>query len=270
MMFPGFRKKAVTFSYDDGHNNDKRLVEILNKYNLKGTFNVCSCFLLNPSKNNLTLKQAKEVYGDVHEVAVHGQKHLSLSDMSMATATNEILSDRKALEKGFGRIIQGMAYANGDITDEYLTVIKACGIKYARIVPSRRNFDLPTDWLKLTPTCHHDDPALFDLTEEFLNKPDRTYYWSRRQRLFYLWGHASELDYNDGWEKLEKFCSMVGNRDDVWACTNIELYDYMKAYQSLEWSVENKLVFNPTATTVYIEYLDNLYVIKPGKTVKLK
>ena len=270
MAFPNFKRKAVTFSYDDGHINDIRLVEILNKYGLKGTFNVNSSLLLNPTGKRLSLKQAKEVYGNTHEVAVHGERHLSLSDMSIATATNEILTDRKNLEKGFGKIVQGMAYANGDITDEYLTAVKACGIKYARVVPSRRNFALPTNWLYLTPTCHHDDPELFNLTEEFLNKPDREYYWSRRQRLFYIWGHASELDYNDGWEKIEKFCSLVGNRDDVWACTNMELYDYIKAYQSLEWSVENKFVHNPTSTTVYIEYFDNLYEIKPNKTVKLK
>ena len=30
--------KAVTFSFDDGVTQDKRLVEILNKYGLKATF----------------------------------------------------------------------------------------------------------------------------------------------------------------------------------------------------------------------------------------
>jgi hypothetical protein len=271
LLFPNFKKKAVTFSYDDGHINDVKLVEILNKYGLKGTFNVNSSCILNPEKNRLSLKQAKELYkSGGHEVAVHGARHLSLSDMDMATATNEILSDRIALEKGFGKIIKGMAYANGDITNEYLTSVKACGIKYARIVPSRRNFDLPTDWLKLSPTCHHNDPELFNLTEKFLNEPDREYYWSRRQRLFYIWGHASELDYNDGWERIENFCSLVGNNPEIWACTNMELYDYIKAYQSLEFDVENKFCFNPTSTTIYMEYFDKLLEIKPGKTVKLK
>ena len=32
------KKKAITFSFDDGVAQDIRLVEILNKYNLKGTF----------------------------------------------------------------------------------------------------------------------------------------------------------------------------------------------------------------------------------------
>ena len=34
--------KAVTFSYDDGMTQDIRLIELLNKYNLKCTFNINS------------------------------------------------------------------------------------------------------------------------------------------------------------------------------------------------------------------------------------
>ena len=33
------KKKAVTFSFDDGVTQDIRLIEIFNKYGLKGTFN---------------------------------------------------------------------------------------------------------------------------------------------------------------------------------------------------------------------------------------
>lgn len=42
MRFPGFRRKALTLSYDDGVVNDRRLIEIMNKYGLKGTFNLNS------------------------------------------------------------------------------------------------------------------------------------------------------------------------------------------------------------------------------------
>ena len=43
-MFDG-KMKAVTFSYDDGVTQDIRLVELLNKYGLKATFNINSGFL---------------------------------------------------------------------------------------------------------------------------------------------------------------------------------------------------------------------------------
>lgn len=35
-------KKAITFSFDDGHTQDIRLVEMLNKYGMKATFNLNS------------------------------------------------------------------------------------------------------------------------------------------------------------------------------------------------------------------------------------
>ena len=43
-MFDG-KMKAVTFSYDDGVTQDRRLIEVFNKYGLKGTFNINSGLL---------------------------------------------------------------------------------------------------------------------------------------------------------------------------------------------------------------------------------
>ena len=39
MRYPDGKAKAVTFSYDDGVPQDKRLAELFSKYNMKGTFN---------------------------------------------------------------------------------------------------------------------------------------------------------------------------------------------------------------------------------------
>ena len=40
MLFPDAKRKALTFSYDDGVEQDIRLMEIFNKHGLKGTFNL--------------------------------------------------------------------------------------------------------------------------------------------------------------------------------------------------------------------------------------
>lgn len=40
IRFPNFKLKAVTLSYDDGVRQDKRLIAIMKKYGLKGTFNL--------------------------------------------------------------------------------------------------------------------------------------------------------------------------------------------------------------------------------------
>ena len=72
------KKKAITFSFDDGVTQDIRLVEILNKYGLKCTFNINSELLgkegylsgLKVQHNKIDPKDVKTLYAG-HEVAVH-------------------------------------------------------------------------------------------------------------------------------------------------------------------------------------------------------
>jgi len=45
LTYPDGNKKAIIFSFDDGLVQDHRLVELLNKYNLVGTFNLSSGLL---------------------------------------------------------------------------------------------------------------------------------------------------------------------------------------------------------------------------------
>ena len=42
LRFPGGKTRALTFSYDDGVLQDRRLVGILNDHGLRGTFNIGS------------------------------------------------------------------------------------------------------------------------------------------------------------------------------------------------------------------------------------
>lgn len=77
------KMKAVTFSYDDGVVQDTRLINLLNKYNLKCTFNLNSELLGNGGflfrehpvcHYKIKPEDVKYVY-DGHEVAVHTLTH---------------------------------------------------------------------------------------------------------------------------------------------------------------------------------------------------
>ena len=46
--YPGGKPGALTLSYDDGREYDRRLVEIMNRYGLKGTFHLNSANLGRP------------------------------------------------------------------------------------------------------------------------------------------------------------------------------------------------------------------------------
>jgi len=274
VRFPGFRDKAVTLSYDDGVRQDKRLISIMQKYGLKGTFNINSGQFSDKyegvEKGRMTLEEAKELYlNSGMEVAVHGYKHLSLGEVDTAVAMNDVITDRRELEKHFGGLITGMAYANGSAGDDAVEILRLAGIDYSRTTVPTEKFDLPNDWLRLPATCHHNNPRLMELAESFLAPHPRNYYWAIRPKLFYLWGHSYEFDNNDNWEVIERFAEFIGGKEDVWYATNGEIYKYLKAADSIRFSVDGKSVYNPSAITVYINYIGTEVSIAPGETVSL-
>lgn len=273
MRFPDFKEKAVTLSYDDGVAQDKRLIAIMQKYGIKGTFNVNSgMFGKTPTefKGRMTAEEAYKLYVESgNEVAVHGYKHRSLAEVDSAFALDDILSDRKALEKLFGKLVKGMAYANGSYNDEVVEQLKMSGIHYSRTTVSTEKFDIPTDWLRLSATCHHNNPRLMELAKEFVEGAQSPYFWWKRPRLFYLWGHSYEFDNNDNWNVIEEFCEYVGGREDIWYATNGEIYDYVQAFDRLEFSADGELVYNPSAIDVYLDHLNGRFIVKAGQTVSL-
>ena len=88
-------------------------------------------------------------------------------------------------------------------------------------------------------------------------------------RMFYLWGHSYEFDNSDNWEVIEKFAAYMGGRDDVWYAANIEIYDYVKAYERLCVSVDRSMIYNPSAIDVWFEEDGTTYVVKSGETIRI-
>ena len=273
LRFPNFLSKALTLSYDDGMAQDKRLIAIMSKYGLKGTFNINGGLFgkeLTTDKGRMTADEALKLYTESgNEVAVHGYKHLSLAEVDGTMAINDIIEDRKTLEKLFGKVIKGMAYANGSYSDEVVELLKVSGISYSRTVVSTEKFDLPTDWLRLPATCHHANPRLMELAKQFVEGEDSPYFWRRQAKLFYLWGHSYEFDTYQNWEIIEKFAAYIGGRDDIWYATNGEIYEYVQAFDRLQFSADGTSVYNPSVIDVYIDSLDGQFIVPAGKTVKL-
>lgn len=273
MRFPEGRSKTLTFSYDDGVEQDIRLMEILDKHNMKGTFNINSglyapegtVYPEGTVHRRLTESQCAQVYKN-HEVALHALTHPFLEQLQIEHCTYEILEDRKNLEKLTGKITRGMAYPFGTHSDAVVDVLKNCGIVYARTTISTNKFDLPKDWLRLPATCHHRVPELMDLAKSFVEL-DTT---NRPSKMFYLWGHAYEFDGANNWHVIEEFTEyMAGREDTIWYATNIEIYDYIKAYEQLQFSVEGTMCTNPTAVKVWFEKDNKIYSVEPGQTIVL-
>ncbi len=273
MLYPQGRTKALTFSYDDGEKNDIRLCELFNKYNLKGTFNLNSGLMSeepDPKSSKVALSQIPEVYKG-HEVAVHTVNHPFLEKMTSTEIATEILDDRRTLEKYTGYVVRGMAYPFGTYNDDVIRIACDLGVKYSRGVHSHYGFGVPTKWLEMPATCHQESERIFDLAEQFVNSDPLTDWKTTEGWLFYIWGHSYEYRTEQDWERMERLCKILASRDDVWYATNIEIYDYVTAYHSLEHSVDNKNIYNPSATDVWLRTPQGEIVkIPSGQAVVLK
>jgi len=210
------KRKALTFSYDDGVYQDERLAELFNRFQVKCTFNVNSALLGDVQGRCMTLHKAREVYYG-HEVAVHTLTHPHLEKLSRDDILAEVLGDKKALAAMFGAEIRGMAYPYGTYSNQVVDALKECGIAYSRTVEATHGFGIPKEPLLLHPTCHHDDPKVFELAEAFL-KDD-----GEKPLLFYIWGHSYEFDQKDNWHRMEELLQLLSGHDDVYYGTNSEV-----------------------------------------------
>lgn len=272
-LFPDGKYKALTFSYDDGVEQDLRLQKIFRQYGMKATFNLNSSLMKEESSwdigrtviHRLGREIVEKEYTDF-EVAVHSATHPFLDQMPADMIGSEIVGDRMELEKLFHYPVKGMAYPFGTYHDELIAQLKSMGIVYSRTVEATGAFFLPEDFLKWHPTCHHKDERLMELADEFLSiqGPEKEY------QVFYLWGHSYEFDVDDNWQVIENFCEKMSGQTDVWYATNMEIYQYVTAAEQLVSSCDGNYVYNPTAIDIWVADRDNRPICIPaGKIADL-
>ena len=275
MRFPGGLAKALTLSYDDAVVQDSRLIDIMKAYGLKGTFNISTDqyipkgFEYPPEKTwgqRMTKEEATALYSQEGiEPALHAHTHAYLQTLPAPQIAYEIIKNREVLEEQFDRIVRGMAYPYGTYSDEVVRVLRECGILYARTTRATRDFSMPTEWLTLHPTCHHNDPTLPELTKKFL---ETTIHSDQHPWMFYLWGHAYEFARDDNWHVIEDFAKQISGKEDIWYATNMEIWEYTNNFKKLVFSLDERYVYNPTAQTMYFKLYRNLYTVAPGETIR--
>ena len=283
-VFPGGKFKVLTFSYDDGKIEDRRLVKLFNKFNLKATFNL-NTGIIDPAIR-IPQEEWPELYKG-HDIAVHTFTHPTMIRLNNYNALREILDDKDNLEKIFKRPIYGLAYPNGSYDNRIIDIAKSVGIKYARVTNDKyaatkaaeayaanaegpmllgdeNGFSMPEDYMRWVPTCHHNH-NLVDFGKKFMALTKKQYLY-----MMYVWGHSYEFDNHDNWNVIEDFCAYMGGRNDIWYATNIEIIDYMDAARRLIFSADCRRVYNPNAISVWLEIDgDTVIEVKGGTCLEI-
>lgn len=263
-VYPGGKRNVVTFSYDDGAPEDKRLVELFNKYGVKATFHLCGTNYKDCTDSEL--EKIRKLY-EGHEISCHSFSHGFLTRMPQTSIINEVMEDRRMLERLAGYPVVGMSYPCGVYNKRLKDTLKACGILYCRTVTATNgsgvpNDYLPYDFLEWNPTCHQKNAL--PICEEFMKNPTDT--WS--SPMLYIWGHSHELITEEKWQHVENILKLVSGCDDIWYATNMEIYEYMTAQRRLVVSADESMIYNPSGIEVYVEK-DGKHIIKipPRQTV---
>lgn len=254
-VYPNGGTRALTFSYDDGREYDRRLADIFNRNGLRATFHLNAGTLGTPGY--LSAAELPELFRN-HEIAAHTLNHPYPSQQPGEVVLSQILEDRMRLEAIVGKPVRGFSYPFGDHGGDVLSITAAAGIDYARTVSSHGQFFLPDNFLLWDPTCHHND-ELMGKWEAFVSPRP----W-HQLTLMYVWGHSYEFEDNRNWEMFEEFCKTAGNTKGVWFATNLEIMDYVLAMRRLRWSAEGSMVFNPSAAGVYLKMGDDICQLSPG------
>ena len=256
MTFPEGKHKVLTISYDDGKAADRKLVEIFNCYGIKGTFHLNSGLM--GMGDRIPKEEVLRLY-EGHEVSTHTVTHPTIARSPKEQLIEEIMDDRKNLENIVGYTIRGLSYPNGSYNQLIKEMLPFLGIEYARTVQSTGNFSIPDDFMEWHPTCHH-NRNLLKLAEEFVQLHKKQYLY-----MMYVWGHSYEFDQDGNWDLIENFCDYIGNRDDIWYATNLQIVDYIKAFQNLKFSANSHFVYNPSAMSVWLSVDEQIVEIRAGE-----
>ena len=277
MRYPEGRAKAVTFSYDDGVKQDKRLAELFTQHGLKATFNFTA-----EIPGGYTKEQVKDYFLDKgHEIAVHCAHHRANGNTRAIEGIREVLDCRLFLEELCDGIVRGMAYPDTGIRcmgsfityEQIKAYLMELDIAYARTLGKDNDgFMLPEDFHAWMPTGHHDNPQMLEWVDKFLALDLSTdiYHARRQSRLLYIWGHSYEFDRKNNWEHIEAICQKLAHRDELWYATNIEICDYVQAYRRLQYSADGHRVANPTCTDVWMDVDGEIYKVPAGETIYIK
>ena len=266
-LYPGGKRKAFNITYDDGVLQDVRFVELLNRYGIKGTFNLNSELMrqefawTHPNGmevRRLSVEAVRNLY-DGHEIASHTLTHPYMSELPEWELMRQLGQDRANLEALFGREVKGFAVPFSYYSERIARCAENCGFEYARMSEFSESYTPCTDWYYWKTGFYHIHGGLTDFVAGFLNTDTEL-------AVCQIVGHSYDLDAEKLWGTMELICAAVAAQQDVWTCTNLELVRYLKAMQRCR--ISDHRVENTGDRELWFEIGGEIRKLGPGETIE--
>lgn len=265
--YPQGKEKAFSVSYDDGVLQDIRLVELMNRYGIRGTFNLNSALMESGfawiHENGMMVKRLSPVEAaglyDGHEIASHTLTHPYMHDLTESEILRQMGEDKRALEEMFGREVEGFAVPFEFYSQQIADCAKASGFAYARMSECTGNYCPWQDRYYWKCGMFHLQPQLRDFVAGFLETEEEL-------ALCQIVGHSYDLDAEDLWDTTEEIFQSVAGHEDIWLATNLQLFHYLMAMSALD--VADGCAVNRSDTELWLKVDDRIVALQPGECVK--
>ena len=297
VFYPGYTKKAMTFTMDDGNiTYDKKFIDIVKPAGIKGAFNLVGA----DRRAGMSDDEYREFYRGF-EIANHCKHHpkvltaewaekITAAPFDMNTADPELLYHTKydgVYYKHYGSwwghaaTVEAYISAVEDGKRELDAIFGAENVKgfvwpfcrqdsievMAHLVKNytsvRRTglegFDIPENLYDWCYNATHLN--LLSRAREFDALPD-----DGKLKFFAFGVHPIDFERAGNWCDLEEFAKEYGNRsDDYWYAGPTEIFEYAAAADSI--TVTESKVINPSDKTVYIKINEEKLVIAPKSEI---
>ncbi len=200
-------RKIFLLSFDDGTIYDKRFVELLKQYGIKGTFNLNSAledFVWYYEDRFPIRRQILQEIGDQyrgHEIASHSRTHPWLNTLTPPQLAREVGEDAAALKKLFGLEKIGFGVPFTACGEREIRIIRKF-VRYIRLSAFSEAFSLPADPYHIPIHGLYNDT---DIREKLMRFAENDLPVS----LFVMAGHSYELEVLDHWEYMESLLAFI-------------------------------------------------------------
>jgi len=234
----------LTTSWDDGHPLDIKLLELIEKYNLKATFYIP---LSNPENPVMGTNLIKEISA-CQEIGGHTLHHSYLNQLNYKLAEFEITQSKVLLEEIIGREITAFCFPGGKYSNRDILLIKKAGYLFGRTTKlltfSKPDYSIMDTSIQIQ---NHSSITLFNhsikhlniqpiLTNSFFLPFNRNFLKLAEHNLskyidsnsvFHIWGHSWEIEQFCLWKQLEELFQFISACDNVTYMNNTETWKFI-------------------------------------------
>lgn len=216
-------------SWDDVTKLDLKICELLERYELKGTF-----FAVNDWLGKEISKEELNHISECHEIGAHTLNHVTLTHIGEEEAKKQIYESKKRLEKIIDSPVTSFAYPKGIYDKNHVKMVKDANYLCARttkpfFTKKAENFYEMNVTLWAYPHAFLDIKGIYrllKLSNKFIFRSSLIKDWCELGKqifnilmesggVFHIMGHAWQVDEINGWQRLEDLLEYIAFRQNV-------------------------------------------------------